>query len=79
MQNKNKQKYVAPAIEIIEVENEGVIASSINGGISAPGMGNGGSAFGTSGTRSRSNNAHQSASPMQDLEDLINDILTVKK
>ncbi len=76
---KKKEKYIKPMIEIIEVQNEGIMASSITGVGTGGNLGNGGSMFGTPGTRSRSANTHQSASPMQDLEDLINDILTVKK
>ena len=39
---KHKQKYLAPSIEVIKMENEGVIATSGN----LPGVGDGGSATG---------------------------------
>lgn len=73
----NKEKYLSPAIEVIKVENEGGVMSA-----SAPGFNDGGSMTSSSAsTRSRSagSSVHQTASPLSDLEDLINDILTVKK
>lgn len=72
-----KAKYLAPCIEVIEVENEGGVMSA-----SAPGFGDGGGMTSSAtSTRSRSagSSVHQTASPLRDLEDLINDILTVKK
>ena len=72
---QNKEKYLAPAIEVIEVEHEeGVMAlSDLSGGNPAlPGSG------ARSNTRSTKSNI-QTASPLTDLEDLINDLLTVKK
>lgn len=64
-----KEIYVTPSIEIIEMENEGVIAASA-----------GGSTEGYNPTpmnRSNTNRNYNSASD-SDLEDLINDILTVE-
>lgn len=73
MNNKTiKEKYLPPTIEVIEVENEGVIAlSDFTGGNPAlPGRNY---------TTSRTKNSIQSASAFSDLEDLINDILTIEK
>lgn len=70
---KQKQKYVAPAIEVILMENEGVIAASGNGKPSD--IDNGGGIFGTSAGARRSGSYASS----NDLEDLINDILTVEE
>lgn len=69
---QTKQMYVSPQVEVIEVENEGVIAVSGYGSVS--GMGNSpwapkssaGSTYNSSGTNS------------SDLEDMINDILTIE-
>lgn len=72
-----RRVYVAPAIEVIEVENEGVMA--LSGDVSAPGMGNGGSMFSTGGTRSPKSNVHQTSTPFSELEDILNDLLTIKK
>lgn len=67
---QTKEIYVSPQIEVIQVENEGVIAASGN----LPGVGDGGDAFSRSSTRSNYN--HSSVS---DLEDMIENILTTKK
>lgn len=56
------------------MENEGVIAGS--GGL--PGVNDGNSAFSTGSYRSRSRGGYNSASS-GDLEDLINDILTIEQ
>lgn len=66
---QKKQAYTAPVIEVIEMENEGIIASSV------PGYGNGGN-VGTP-TKSAINRSYRGASS-NDLEDMINDILTVE-
>lgn len=62
-----KEAYIAPTVEVIRVENEGVIALS------------GGTEGYDPGTLSNSHRArgYNSASD-SDLEDLINDILTVE-
>lgn len=65
-----KEKYVTPQVEIIEMENEGVIALS-----NMPG---GNPAF-PSRSSARKSTSYHSASSISDLEDLINDILTVQK
>ncbi|MBD9093232.1 MAG: hypothetical protein EGQ20_11995 [Bacteroides oleiciplenus] len=69
-EESKKEKYVTPQIEIIEVENEGVIALSD--------MSGGNPAFPTR-SSARKTTQYRSASSMSDLEDLINDILTVNK
>ena len=66
---KKKDMYVSPHIEVIKMENEGVIAASGN----LPPVGGGGSAI--SSTRGGSYNSAGSS----DLEDLVNDILTVEQ
>ena len=70
MKQTMKEAYVAPSIEVIKMEIEGVMA--LSGGISDNGYGNGGP-IGTTTKSSRSYNASSS-----DLEDMINDILTVE-
>lgn len=73
-----KEKYQAPGIEIIEVENEGVMANSTSNGNGTIYDFSGENPMFSSGTRSASGNM-KAASPLQELEDIINDILTVKK
>lgn len=65
-----KQTYVTPSIEIIEIENEGSVMTTSG---SVPGF-NPGGGVGLRSGRSRTNHASVS-----ELEDLINDILTIKK
>lgn len=72
-QNENKATYTAPSIEIIEMENEGTVMSASN---NMPGYGNGGP-VGTP-TTSRSGRSSYNAAGSSDLEDMINDILTVE-
>lgn len=36
MKQKEKQKYITPAIEVIRMENEGIMASSLGGMPSTP-------------------------------------------
>ncbi|MGN0309212.1 MAG: hypothetical protein ACI4C3_01280 [Bacteroides sp.] len=67
MKQSKKQHYVAPLIEVVAMENEGVIAASSGG--SLPNVGDGGSAFGTY----SSSGASASSS---DIEEMINEILT---
>jgi hypothetical protein len=66
-----KEKYLAPQIEIIKMENEGIIATSGN----LPSVGNGGSAYSS---RARSTRGYNGAIS-SDLEDMINDILTIEQ
>ena len=71
MKQKDRQKYTAPCIEVIAVENEGsVMAASLDP------VYDGGSA-----TRSISsgNTRNYNSASSSDLEDLINDILTVEQ
>lgn len=70
MTEKQKAAYVAPSIEVIEMENEGIIASSLNG------FGNGNN-LGTPPNPSSKARSYGSASS-NDLEDMINDILTIE-
>lgn len=71
MKQTMKEAYVAPTLEVIKMEIEGVMA--LSGGSSVNGYGNGG-LIGTPTTKSsRSYNASSS-----DLEDMINDILTIE-
>lgn len=65
-----KEPYTAPAIEIIPMETCDPV---MQGSFTVPGYGDGGM-FPSSSTRSRSRNASAS-----ELEDLINDILTMEK
>ena len=64
---KKKDMYISPQIEVIEMQNEGVIASS-----QLPGVGDGGSA------RAAQSREYNSAAS-SDLEDMINDILTLEQ
>ena len=64
-----KEPYTAPAIEIIPMETCDPV---MQGSFTVPGYGDGGM-FPSSSTRSRSRNASAS-----ELEDLINDILTIE-
>lgn len=69
MNDNQKEQYMAPAIEVIKMEAEGsVMSASIN----TPNVGDGGNAIRSSRTRSGYNGASSS-----ELEDMINDILTV--
>lgn len=75
MNNKTiKTKYLPPMVEVIEVENEGVIASSLGdysgGNPALPG--------GNPTSRSAAKSNIQSANALTDLEDLINNILTIE-
>lgn len=69
---EQKATYLAPHIEVITMENEGVIATSLTG---SPGLGEGTHLGKSSPTK---NNFSRSAST-SDLEDLINDILTIEQ
>lgn len=71
MKDLKKQKYEPPGFEVIVIENEGVIASSL------PGVNDGGEMFPT--TRSYRATRHSYGTSTSDLEDLINDILTFEQ
>lgn len=67
-QSNQKEAYLAPHIEVIRMENEGVIAASgSTEGYNPTPMGS-----------ARTSRPYNGASS-SDLEDLINDILTVEK
>lgn len=69
MNSKQKEQYMAPAIEVIKMEAEGSVMSASG---NLPDVEPGGS-----GTRSsRTRNGYNGASSSE-LEDMINDILTV--
>ena len=74
MKQEKKQMDVAPAIEVIKMENEGVIAASSG---SLGDLIDGGSAFST-GRSGRGGRSYNSASG-SDLESMIEDILTFEK
>lgn len=61
-----KDIYISPQVEVIEMENEGVIATSVDGFPNVP----------MSATRPN-NVLKDSNASSSDLEDMINDILTV--
>lgn len=65
---QTKRAYVSPQVEVIEVENEGVIAASINAGGYEP------TPWSSSNTRSF--NASQSATS-NDIEEMIENIFQV--
>lgn len=67
MKQLKKKHYVAPHIEVVAMENEGVIAASSGGNL--PDVGDGGSAFGIySGSGASASSS--------DIEEMINEILT---
>lgn len=76
MEDKTKEQYLSPQIEVIPMETEGsVMMASPGGGLNSFDQGDswGGSSLQNSRTR-----GYNSASS-SDLEDLINDILTVEQ
>ena len=72
MENQVKEKYLAPQIEVIQMETEGTSCVLAGSGNSLGGFGNGGNIGGSS----RSRNSRNASS--SDLEDMINDILTIE-
>lgn len=69
MEKKSREQYVSPQIELIQVDTEGSVMTGSLGNINSdPGWNN-------SVSRTRQYNAASS----NDLEDLINDILTVEQ
>lgn len=70
-----KKQYQPPCMEVISMENEGgVMAGSGNiGDFTTP------TPLSSGVTRSSGNKSVQSSGPLQDLGDVINDILTVKR
>lgn len=69
---EQKATYLAPHIEVITMENEGVIATSFTG---SPGLGEGTHL----GKSSPAKNSYSRSASTTDLEDLINDILTIEQ
>lgn len=75
MKQTMKEAYVAPSIEVIEMENEGSVMMA-SGGVGG-GYGNGGTFKSVSNSyNSRTRNSYSASS--SDLEDMINDILTIE-
>lgn len=72
---KRKKDYQPPHIEVIELEHEGVIASS--NGMSLPGVGDGGSAL-SSGSAGNHGYGYNAAGA-NELDELINGILTFEE
>ena len=60
-----KETYEAPSMEVIKMENEGVIAASSEG-------------YNPVQTKSYSSTRNYGSASSSDLEDLINDILTIE-
>lgn len=71
MEQRKKMKYETPLIEVIKMENEGVIASSHGGDMNEV-------PWRSNSVNSRNSSGYSSAASSGDLEDLINDILTVE-
>ena len=72
MNSKRKEQYLPPTIEVIEMQTEGGVmsGSATSGSIDTPTVVPGGDAF----TKSTYNGASSN-----ELEDLINDILTIEQ
>lgn len=66
------KEYIAPRLELIQLDPE---ASVMTGSFSTPGYGDGGM-FSSS---SRRSSQSSSMAPIEDIESMIEDILTVKK
>ncbi len=62
---RDKQKYTAPAIEILEVEHEGIMAGSIDFGYDGP-------------INSSSNQVQHDTSLSYDIDEMITNIFTYK-
>ena len=74
--DKQKERYVSPRIEVIRIENEGsVMAASGN----LPSPGDGGSGYSSASTYRSGSSRNYSGASSSDLEDLINDILTIEQ
>lgn len=67
---KKREPYETPRAEIIVVENEGIMASSIDSMPNQP--------WGANRSRGGGERSVSNSSSMQDLEDMINDILTIQ-
>lgn len=73
MNSKQKEQYTAPALEVIKMETEGSVMSA-SSSVTLPDVEPGGS-----GTRSSRTRSGYNAASSSDLEDMINDILTVEQ
>lgn len=73
MKQEERKPYIAPTIEVIRMENEGSVMSG-----SLPGVIDGGNAYGNAGTY-RSTPRNYNSAGSSELEDMINDILTVEQ
>lgn len=73
MTKKRKEAYVSPRMEVIRMENEGVIAAS--GGLD--GLGNGGKWGNVSNTRSTPYGGTRATE--SDIEEMLNDLFTVEQ
>jgi hypothetical protein len=69
--NKQQRVYVAPAMEIIPVEAQHVVATSLTD------FGPGSNIFNTTSSRSRYSGTTGTVAGSSDLDNMINDILTV--
>ncbi|NDW12352.1 hypothetical protein D0T50_05540 [Bacteroides sp. 214] len=70
----SKQTYQQPRIEVIEVQNE---ASVMTGSNTLPDVGDGGGIFQSSSSgATHTGTKHQQASSLQEMEDMLNDLLT---
>lgn len=70
-----KQTYVSPRLEVIEVENEGVIAASLPGGGGTSGVGEGD----IINQNSLRHSPGYGVASSSEIEDLLNDILTIEQ
>lgn len=75
MNKKEKLTYVPPCIELIHVENEGVIAAS---GGSVNGFDNGGQ-WGKSSSAPTGRSTYGTPANASDIEDLLNDLFTIEQ
>lgn len=72
MNSKQKEQYLPPTIEVIEMQTEGGVMSG-----SLTGVPDGGSA--TTSYRIGTSRNHYNAASSSELEDIINDILTIEQ
>lgn len=72
---QKKEQYVSPQLELIHVENEGVIAASSN----LPNVDDGGSGYNNARTYRNGSTTGYNGAYNSEIEDMINDILTVEQ
>ena len=68
---KEREKYMVPTIEVIEIENEGVMALSNMPEKPGP--------FSAGTNSARSNTSYNAGNELSEFGDLLNDILTIEK